>query len=71
VCQEVPSSGLIVWCWDKWGSEPKIRLAFFRGSSLSLVGRGSLTKPEWLVELEELDRLDQPTVWERLDDELV
>jgi hypothetical protein len=71
VCREVTTSGLVVWCWDKWGSDPKIRLAFFRSNALKLLGLGDLSKPEWLVEMEELDRLSQPTIWERLDDEVV
>lgn len=76
VRHEIKGHGLVVWCWSqRWDEDPKVQLAFFRNTTSSWQKLGlrpeNINKPDWLIDLEDLEKSELPTVWDRLDDELV
>jgi hypothetical protein len=62
---------LVAWMWDD-GSPPKIGTALFRSPLGSILRFGKPQKPDWFLDLDEIDRAQVPTAWDRLmgDDEL-
>lgn len=65
---------LVIWYWDNWDKIEKVRLRFFRGTSSEILRVGKEYKiPEWLADIEETLREQQPTAWDRLgeNDDLV
>lgn len=62
---------LVAWMWDD-GTPPRIGMAMFRSPLSRILRYGQPQKPDWFLDLDEIDREKMPSVWDRLmgDDEL-